>query len=135
MFYSVFSNKLAKIIGSSCLAVLLFAPNAFAQRVVKGKVVDSKNEPVISAGVQEKGTTNGTVTDFNGEYQLTVRGNEPVLVVSSIGYATQEIAIGNRAVVNVTLAEDAEMLEDGIAFLIGSDTVELVDGYTADTAP
>ena len=57
MFYSVFSNKLAKIIGSSCLAVLLFAPNAFAQRVVKGKVVDSKNEPVISAGVQEKGTS------------------------------------------------------------------------------
>lgn len=128
MFYSVFSNKLAKIIGSSCLAVLLFAPNAFAQRVVKGKVVDSKNEPVISAGVQEKGTTNGTVTDFNGEYQLTVRGNEPVLVVSSIGYATQEIAVGNRAVVNVTLAEDAEMLEDVVVVGYGSQLKKNITG-------
>ena len=121
-------NKVAKIFGASCLFILLCAPQAFAQKVVKGKVVDAKNEPVISAGVQEKGTSNGTITDINGEYQLTLRGNSPVLVISSIGYTTQEVAVGGRAVINVTLAEDSELLEDAVVVGYGSQLKKSITG-------
>ena len=121
-------NKVAKIFGASCLFILLCAPQAFAQKVVKGRVVDAQNQPVISAGVQEKGTSNGTVTDLNGEYTLTTKGSSPVLVFSSIGYATQEVAVGGRAVVNVSLAEDAEMLEDVVVVGYGSQLKKSVTG-------
>ena len=128
MFYTGIFNKIAKIIGVSCLSVLLFAPSAFAQTVVRGRVVDDKNEPLIAVGVQEKGTTNGQVTNMNGEYQITVKGSNSVLVFSSIGYATQEIAVGGRAVINVTLSEDAEMLEDVVVVGYGSQLKKNITG-------
>jgi len=121
-------KAITRFIGVSCLSVLLCAPQAFAQKVVKGRVVDAQNQPVISAGVQEKGTSNGTVTDLNGEYTLTTKGSSPVLVFSSIGYATQEVAVGGRAVVNVSLAEDAEMLEDVVVVGYGSQLKKSVTG-------
>jgi len=128
MSYTDLFKKVAKIFGTSFLTILLCAPQAFAQKVVKGKVVDAKNEPVISAGVVEKGTTNGTVTDINGEYQLSVKGGSPVLVFTSIGYATQEVAVGSRAVVNVVLSEDSEMLDDVVVVGYGSQLKKSVTG-------
>lgn len=121
-------NKMAKIFGASCLFILLCAPQAFAQKVIRGKVVDAKNEPVISAGVQEKGTSNGTITNINGEYQLTLKGNSPVLVVSSIGYTTQEVAVGRQTVINIVLSEDSEMLEDAVVVGYGSQLKKSITG-------
>ena len=62
---------------------------------VKGQVLDSNGEPIIGANVLEKGTTNGTITDMDGNFTLNVRSNA-TLVVSYIGYTAQEVAVNNQ---------------------------------------
>jgi TonB-linked SusC/RagA family outer membrane protein len=81
--------------------------------VVSGKVTDTASEPIIGANVLVKGTTNGTVSDFDGNFTLkAVKGD--VIVVSYIGYTTQEITVGDAATLSIVLREDSEMLEEVI---------------------
>lgn len=85
---------------------------AFAQKTVTGKVVDDANLPVIGASVMLQGANNvGTVTDVDGQYKLNVPENA-VLVVSCIGFTTQEIPVSGKSVVDVTLLPDENMLEE-----------------------
>ena len=58
---------------------------------VSGVVKDRKGEPIIGANIMEKGTTNGTITDFDGKYRLNVKGSQSVLVISYIGYKTRSL--------------------------------------------
>src|SRR5690606_41984107 len=77
--------------------------------VITGKVVSANDgEGIPGVSILLKGTTIGTVTDINGDFQLDAGGATGTLVVSSIGFATQEIAINGRTAVNVTLAEDIQ---------------------------
>ena len=78
---------------------------------VSGVIKDSTGEPVIGASVVEKGTTNGTITDLDGKYTLRVAPGA-TLVVSYIGYKAQEIKVAQRKQIDVTLAEDTEVLEE-----------------------
>ena len=93
------------------LALLLLGAQAFAQNIVTGKVVDSAGEPVVGAGVQIKGTTTGVVTDLDGNYSIKAGANA-TLVVSSIGYKTASIAVGNKGNINVVLEDDSLFLDD-----------------------
>lgn len=93
-------------------------------RTVTGKVVDASGQGVIAAGVQEKGTGNGAITDLDGNYTITV-GDDAVLVFSSVGYATQEIPVAGRSVINITLAEDAEFLDEVV--VVGYGTMKKSD--------
>ncbi len=91
--------------------VLVFASGARAQGVkVSGSVSDAAG-PLIGVTIIEKGTTNGVTTDFDGKYALTV-SDGAVLIYSFIGYVSQEIAVGARAVIDVTLLEDVQALEE-----------------------
>src|SRR5687767_11773766 len=96
------------------LQLLFFsAAGAWAQSIaVKGKVTDDRGESLPGVTVLEKGTTNGTTSDANGQYSLHVPNSNGTLVVSFIGYTTQEIAINNRTTVNVSLKADAKALEE-----------------------
>ena len=69
-------------------------------KTVKGRVIDANGEPVIGASVLEKGTTNGTITDFDGNFQLNVKEGA-LLSISYIGYAAQELVA--QANMNITL--------------------------------
>jgi TonB-linked SusC/RagA family outer membrane protein len=104
------------------LILMLIAAGAGAQTVIKGKVNDEKNDPIIGANIVLKGTSNGTVTDINGDFQLELpAGSEgSTLAISSIGYVTQEITVGSQTTFNVTLAEDTKMLSEVV-----------VTGYTS----
>ena len=93
------------------LLMLLFALPLMA-RPVSGVVIDkATGEPIIGASVLEKGTTNGTITDFDGNFTLEV-AEGATLEISYVGYATQSIAAGDN--LNVLLAEDTEILEEVI---------------------
>lgn len=85
---------------------------------VTGNVTDTNGEPVIGASVLEKGTTNGTITDFEGNFELNIQGS--TLVVSFIGYQTQEIAVDKKSSVKVILKEDSEMLDEIVVVGFGS---------------
>ena len=84
--------------------------------VVKGVVTDAKGEPIIGATVTEKGTQNATVTDIDGNYSLHVSNRNATLVVSYIGYVSQEVKAGS----NVTLEEDNALLNEVVVIGYGT---------------
>ena len=100
-----------------------------AQSAVKGTVNDDSGEPIIGASVVEKGTTNGTVTDFDGNFSLNVKSGA-TLVVSYIGYTTQEIAVNGQSTINVTLKEDNALLDEVVVVGYGVQKKKLVTGAT-----
>ena len=92
----------------SLIAILtgLFAFESFAQtKLVAGVVKDQSGEPLIGVNVMEKGTTNGSITDVDGKYSVSVTGKNPVLVFSYIGYVSQEIPVAGKNKIDVTLKE------------------------------
>ncbi|MEN6321996.1 MAG: TonB-dependent receptor [Proteiniphilum sp.] len=94
-----------------CLWV--FSIGMFAQSIaVSGTVRDDKGEPLIGVTIQIKGMSAGTVTDINGGFSLSNVPPNSTLLFSYIGFATQEIAVGNRKVVDVVMSEDDNLLEE-----------------------
>ncbi|MBR3029300.1 MAG: TonB-dependent receptor [Bacteroidales bacterium] len=100
-------EQLKKLFLSSL--ILLTSTIMYAQSEIKGTVLDDLGETVIGATVLEKGTTNGTITDFDGNFSLKVDAGK-TLVISYVGYKTIEVPAQNG--MTVTLSEDAEMLEE-----------------------
>lgn len=100
----------------------------FAQQVtVKGKVTDAQTDEAIpGANVVQQGTTNGTITNFDGGYELTVPANA-TLQVSFVGYATQEIPLNGRTSLNVALAVDTKQLGEVEVVYIGYGTIKKRD--------
>lgn len=88
-------------------------------KTVTGTVIDELGEPVIGANIIEKGTSNGTVTDYNGSFSLNVEEGA-VLHVSYIGYLAQEISTVGRTSVNITLMEDMKALDEVVVIGYGS---------------
>ena len=105
--------------------IVLFAPGYVSSstqqntRKITGIIKDQSGEPVIGANIVEKGTTNGTITDIDGEYSLEV-GSNSILVVSYIGYITQEIPVGKNNTLDVLLREDTETLDEVIVIGYGT---------------
>ncbi|WP_055445860.1 TonB-dependent receptor [Lacinutrix mariniflava] len=99
-------------------ALLLCTAFTFAQQSLEGKVTDVDGSGLPGINIVEKGTQNGTATDFDGNYTISV-GDNATLVYSSVGYAKQEIKVNGKSTINVTLA-DGEALEEIV--LVGSRT-------------
>ena len=97
------------------LVALFFATaTVFGQTKLTGKVVDNSNEPLPSASVVVKGTTNGTSTDFDGNFTLTANSNSGVLVISFVGYETKEVSFSssNNNLGTIQLTEDSSILDE-----------------------
>ena len=112
------------------LSLQLFAAGMYSQLAaqgitISGTVVDHTNDPLPGVNVIVKGTTNGTITDANGVYSIPVPNRNAVLAFSYIGFITQEIPVGQRTVLDVTLVESAETLEEVV--VIGYGTVRKSD--------
>ena len=98
---------------------LFLSVGAFAQQIaVKGIVKDTTGEPVIGANVLVKGTTNGTITDFDGNFQLMANQGD-IIVISFIGYSAQELPATSE-LMNVVLKDDSEMLREVVVIGYGS---------------
>tara|TARA_R110002072_G_scaffold29258_2_gene92832 strand:- start:12865 stop:16098 length:3234 start_codon:yes stop_codon:yes gene_type:complete len=98
-------------------------------KTVSGKVVSSEdNMGIPGVSVFIKGTTTGTVTDFDGNYSIIVKSNETALVFSYLGYASQEITIGNKTNINVSLKLDATTLDEIVIVGYGSQKKSVVTG-------
>lgn len=85
---------------------------AYAQQTVSGTVVDESGEPLIGVSIQVKGTTNGSITDFDGNFTIMNVASSDVLVFSYIGYGNKEITVGKQNNIKVTLAEDTKKLDE-----------------------
>lgn len=108
-----------------CLIGMLLPMCIFAQQItVQGVVKDQTGETVIGASVMEKGTTNGTITGIDGDFSLNMSPNG-TLVVSFVGYKTQEVQVKGQKQLQVVLSEDAEMLDEVV--VIGYGTMKKSD--------
>lgn len=108
-----------------CLIRMLLPMCMFAQQItVQGVVKDQTGETVIGASVMEKGTTNGTITGIDGDFSLNMSSNG-TLVVSFVGYKTQEVQVKGQKQLQVVLSEDAEMLDEVV--VIGYGTMKKSD--------
>lgn len=103
----------------SCLVLMFLSISMMAQKVPVSGTVSVQTGPVIGASVIEKGTTNGTMTDNDGHFTLTV-SKGAVIEISSIGYKTQEITVGAQTNFTVTLSEDNEFLDEVVVVGYGS---------------
>lgn len=108
------------------LSVALTCVCTYAQVNIKGVVLDGTNsdEPMIGANVVIKGTSDGTITDFEGAFELNVPKGA-VLIISSVGYKSQEIKVGNQTSLTIHMLEDTEVLEDVV--VVGYGTMRKVD--------
>ncbi len=118
----------------TCFA-LVFALSLWAQdRTVSGKVTSSEDGSALpGVNVVIKGTTNGTVTDSEGSFSLSVVGSNQSLVFSFIGLTTQEVAIGERTVVDVQLSLDVQQLTEVVVTAIGLEREKKSLGYSVAT--
>ncbi|WP_273277695.1 SusC/RagA family TonB-linked outer membrane protein [Maribacter polysiphoniae] len=102
---------------------LLVAGNVKAQqgKTVSGLITEAGTQgPLPGVNIVEKGTTNGTQTDFDGNYAITLTTDNAVLVLSYLGYSTQEISVGGRTELNATLQEDTQALEEVVVVGYGT---------------
>ncbi len=104
-----------------CCHSHLFAASAAApwEQTVSGTVLDEEGQPIPGVNVLEKETTTGTITNVEGQYTLTVVGEESVLVFSFIGYKSQEISVGGQAVVNITMDTESQSLSEVVVTALG----------------
>ena len=119
------SKKLKNIVGVALTVLFLFvlAGTASAQQTIKGTVVDATGEPIIGATVKEPNSTNGAVTDLDGNFALTT--NSKTVEVSYVGMKTQTINIQGKSTINVTLQDDSQGLNEIV--VIGYGTVRKKD--------
>ncbi|NBA84630.1 SusC/RagA family TonB-linked outer membrane protein [Emticicia sp. CRIBPO] len=86
--------------------------NGLAERTVSGRVTDENNEPLPGVSIVAKGKKNGTSTDADGKFKITVQEEETTLVFSFVGFQTQEVLLNNQSVFNVSLKSDAKSLQE-----------------------
>ncbi|HEY9488609.1 MAG TPA: SusC/RagA family TonB-linked outer membrane protein [Chryseosolibacter sp.] len=106
---------------------------AFAQRTVTGSVRDTGGNGMPGVNVILKGTSVGTTTDATGKYSIDVAGDATTLVFSFIGYATQEVEIGTRASIDITMTEDTRQLDEVVVTALGVERETKALGYSVTT--
>ena len=106
---------------------------AYAQSTVTGTIIDAANdEPIIGASVLVMGTTSGTITDFDGNFTVSVPDDDAVLQISYMGYKTQEVPVNGQKTIRVVLHEDSELLDEVV--VVGYGVVKKNDATGAVTA-
>ncbi|NJB72810.1 TonB-linked SusC/RagA family outer membrane protein [Saonia flava] len=116
-----------------CYLLLLFCfvgQSIWAQNQVSGVVNDSNGTPLPGVNIVEKGTSNGVVSDFDGNYNISAPSNA-TLVFSYLGFQTSEIAVNGRSTLNVSLTEDTQQLDEVVVIGYGSQLKEDISGAVA----
>ena len=118
-------SKKIKNVRYALVGMLLLFCSAVQAQTVSGNVKDPTGEPVIGATVMEQGTQNGTVTDFDGNFTITLKGKTNKLVFSYVGMENKVVDVAGKSSVNVSMKDDAQMLDEVVA--IGYGTVRKKD--------
>ena len=111
------------------IIMLFLGSFMFAQKTVTGKVTDVNNIPLPGVNIVIKGTPIGTYTDFEGVYIIDVADNLAIIEMSYLGYKTVEIAVGNKTIINVTIEEEQESLNEVVITALGIKKSKKALGY------
>ncbi len=120
-----------KILLITFMFVTALVTQSWAQdQVVSGKITSAEDGSALpGVNVVLKGTTTGTTSDIDGNFKLSVPSNEGILIFSFIGLSTQEITVGSKSVINVTMAEDAKQLSEVVVTALGVERDVKALGY------
>lgn len=122
------------LIAGFTVLLMAFSLPGLAQGVtVEGVVSDEGGSALPGVSILERGTSNGTTTDAEGKFRLTVDGSDAVLVLSFIGYRTQEIAVANRTQINVSMEEEVTALTEVVVTALGVEREVKSLGYAVQT--
>ncbi len=123
-------DKFRRLFFFTLFAVLTIG--AYAQnKTVSGTVVDANGEPIIGASIVVKGTTNGVITDLNGNFRLTNVSDNGKIQISFVGYQTQEVSVAGKTDLRLTLQEDAKALDEVVVIGYGVQKKSDVTGAIA----
>ena len=123
-YLSNIKNKIQLLILSFLVTNLITAQDI---RNIQGYINDMSGIPIIGANVKEKGTTNGTITDIDGNFKLNV-SPKAVLIISYVGYITQEVAVNNKQLIKISLEEDTGLLDEVVVVGYGTQKKETLTG-------
>ncbi|MDA9335814.1 TonB-dependent receptor, partial [Flavobacteriaceae bacterium] len=122
------------------ISVVVFSQS----KTITGTIKDNTGQPLPGASVLEKGTSNGTQSDFDGNFTLTVANENSILQISYVGFITQDVSVQGKEVLNIAMQEDAESLDEVVIIGYGTvkkkdltgavSTVKAEDAYAAPTA-
>lgn len=124
---------LPRVLALLCL-LCLTTVQSWAQSIVKGNVVDEQGEPVIGASIREAGTTNGTISDLDGNFQLKV-GKDASLEVTYVGFVSQQIKVDGRSSIKIVLSEQSNSLNDIVVIGYGQVKKEDLSSSIATLSP
>ena len=116
----LFNLSLTRPLSILLLMLFGFVANAQTGQSVSGIVLDDSETPLIGVSVLEKGTSNGTITDIDGSYSLTLTTENAILVFSYVGYAETEVLVDGRSSVDLTLANDSQLIDEVVVVGYGS---------------
>lgn len=103
---------------------------AESDKKVMGQVTDANGEPLIGVNVSVKGLTTGTITDLDGKYTLSIPDTKSAVVFSYIGYKQQTLVPGNAPILNVTLSEDSQLIDEVVVTALGIKREKKMLGYS-----
>ncbi|WP_181899441.1 SusC/RagA family TonB-linked outer membrane protein [Flagellimonas nanhaiensis] len=127
---SKFKKDMAPSVYIVFILFALLSQMALSQNRVNGVITDANNMGIPGANIIEKGTSNGVVSDFDGNYTIEV-GDNATLVVSYVGFVTREIQVNNQSTINVVLNEDLEQLDEVVVIGYGTQLKEQISGSVA----
>lgn len=115
---------------TAVLFVFLACTSAMAQYTVSGKITSGEDQsPIPGANILVKGTTNGTISDAEGNFSVNANSANDVLVFSFVGFTTQEVSINNRTALEIVLASDAKQLSEVVVTALGIEKDKAKVGY------
>ncbi len=145
-------KKLLSLVSLACLPLILCSNSLLApekgygisitdifdngalqqQTTITGRIIDETGEGLPGVNVTVKGTTIGVMSDIDGNYSIDVPDNNPIIVFSFIGYTPQEVDVENKNVINITLKEDIQMLEEVVVVGYGTQTRRQITGSVSN---
>lgn len=120
-----------RILLLSAVFLCLLTTGAWAQRTVSGTVSEDNGSTIPGVNVVLKGTSNGTTTDIDGTYRMSIPEEGGILVFSFIGLATQEVEVGSRSVIDVTMQSDVKQLTEVVVTALGIEREERTLTYAS----
>lgn len=126
-------RTLFKVLLAFIISFSTFFNSKAQNSTISGTVKSAVGELIPGVNIQVKGTSTGTVTDNNGAFKINVNTEKTILVVSAIGFATQELTVGNRSKIDVILQEDVKTLNEVIVTALGIKREEKSLGFAAQT--
>ncbi|MDR1091142.1 MAG: carboxypeptidase-like regulatory domain-containing protein, partial [Prevotella sp.] len=125
----IYKDNAANVVANTALADIKDIDQA--KVTVNGKVTDNEGEPLPGVSVTEKGTTNGVLTDIDGNYSIGVKDQRSVLVFSYVGHEPLEKTVGNQKIINVTLQSKSSVLDEVIVVGYGTQRKSSITGSIA----